>query len=1554
MADRVATIHIKFNVDAKGVAKEVKNIATSINAALSKAQAATKVKVQPVIDPLVKVGIDEIAASIAGVAARVNAMPSVADKFDAAAAPISRFTDLLTALPMASSQAAGQIARVSEIMNVIGSTSAAETIARISERMMALGTSTSTAIVKASDFTAWTNVLPAASGKVESFGSRVRASLSNIGITTKSALGVAVNSVVAFSGTLGGAIAQGAAKATAAIMSVATGITQFGKSVGSIPTKIAAGIYGIVKAIGQMGAVKNVILPLGSAFWQAMTANIKAATTVLRGFSGVLSTVGKVATSPLRALSRGLGDVGKMMLAMAGFTGLRSIARDIRNLVKEAGPMESVRVQFANFLQQATQNVPGFSSGLQQIIKDMRDMTGGALDTTTMLKNANIAFSLIGDNVGKDLPKMMAVAQAASLSTGQDLTYMFESLVKGVGRLSTRWIDNLGISINLSQVTKDYAATLGKTSGQLTTVERTQALLNATMKEGEKILAKTGNMSVFVSTQMSALSANMRNIRDSAIAAFSPFVTVLLGYVNTFLADTTPKIEQWGDSFVRAFARMPSVFEENFAKLRDVNMLPEDIARKAADTMTTAQNEMGARASDWATNALTWGANVGSTFVSGIITGFAQMITIAMNFISNTLANWLSPGSPPRVAPNIDAWGMATMGEWVDGMLSYPVDKTLMPDIKSKLAATLKGPVDDALFQYGVDSIAEWAKGLATIDLEFLQRGIESALDAAKRVNEELTKSYKGQTNELFKLQVLNKDPAAIRAKIGQVKQTKKALKASAGEIKQLELRKDLLEDQLKLFRLLERALDAQTAALKRAAAAKKAGGAGADDTDLGIEFPIAMPLAGTADLEARVKGIRDRLEEILSAPLDKVKTAWANAFGENGTVTLSFSNFKDTILESAPKIQERLEAFKKAFNETFSVDIELFKKSVQEAFAVVAEEIGRFESASGPTLGESVVKVIAGIGSGIVKGLGYMLAGALQIIRGVVTIFTGNIFNGLGLIIGGAFQIIVGGVRGIIEGLGDTISAAAGTTWEETKRVWLWNIHAFAATVILAFTNFIAGFRDFVDKWPLGKVLGKIFPERLDFDTDTFRAAGKSIVDNIMAGVTEAAPQIDKIAPTLDAEMDMIFKSMGMQASTSASQAQTQVQSSMQTLFSGAMQTTDLSAYSMFGQSIGSSLSIGIEEGMPLVQSSLKLIGTAPADLFNYSTWQDFGVGIPSSVGEGIDIGSVDFESSMDMFGESIPRNIAGGIDNGLPGLQSSLDLIKESLDFNILDTGYKEFGEMLPTDIGKGIELATPKLESALEILGKSIPEGMITGIEDTQDDLISSLGMMLDALRSSAADKLGSNSPSTVYAEFGKSIDDGLARGITANKQLIVTAIKQALDNVLAAAAPYEERFRVLGETIMISMANVMIEVAENPVYGFVKVGNIIAESMVFGIEQRMGYLLAYIREVARRTIKQINTSYGIDSPSKAFAEVGENMTAGLAQGVSGMANILPQSVLDGSPVRGAPSAAGGGAVNVNLYGPIVENMVVPDMRTGREVSRQISQDIGRMAMAQRTPA
>ena len=132
-------------------------------------------------------------------------------------------------------------------------------------------------------------------------------------------------------------------------------------------------------------------------------------------------------------------------------------------------------------------------------------------------------------------PGLVEIAKAAEKLNPNlgNTQFMFDSVTRGIKRQSPLILDNLGIVVQVDQANRAYAATLGKTAKQLSGEERTMALLNAVMKQGNVLVRQVGGSVDAQSDAWNRLETNIDNITNNIKSWFAgrlePTIKILSG-----------------------------------------------------------------------------------------------------------------------------------------------------------------------------------------------------------------------------------------------------------------------------------------------------------------------------------------------------------------------------------------------------------------------------------------------------------------------------------------------------------------------------------------------------------------------------------------------------------------------------------------------------------------------------------------------------------------------------------------------------------------------------------------------------------------------------------------------------------------------------------------------------------------------------------------------------------------------------------------------------------------------------------------------------------------
>jgi len=152
--------------------------------------------------------------------------------------------------------------------------------------------------------------------------------------------------------------------------------------------------------------------------------------------------------------------------------------------LKRAGDLEALR-------EAQTQYAYSTGTSMKLLTSRLQEATGGLLtfDEAAQAAAIGTAAGLSSDQ----LEGLAAVAKKASAALGRDLTDSFNRLTRGAIKAEPELLDELGIIVRLNDVTKDYKRILNITGRELNTFEKSQAVVNAVLEQGQEKFENIGD-----------------------------------------------------------------------------------------------------------------------------------------------------------------------------------------------------------------------------------------------------------------------------------------------------------------------------------------------------------------------------------------------------------------------------------------------------------------------------------------------------------------------------------------------------------------------------------------------------------------------------------------------------------------------------------------------------------------------------------------------------------------------------------------------------------------------------------------------------------------------------------------------------------------------------------------------------------------------------------------------------------------------------------------------------------------------------------------------------
>lgn len=239
------------------------------------------------------------------------------------------------------------------------------------------------------------------------------------------------------------------------------------------------------------------------------------------------------ASPALRSVGGALGNIATVaggMLAAQLFSrvasGIASVGRAALDMVIDAAPMETVERTFTNL-------VEATGRGADEMLASFKDFTSGMVDNRKAMETYNLATQLVGENFANQLPEAMGFLTKVAAATGEDVGFMLDSLVRGVGRLSPMILDNLGIQVALSEATDKASAMFGVQTTELTKAQTQAGMMAVVMEKLRENTASMPDVAGTAAQKIDSMKATFADVKDELGMALLPALSELLGVFNS-------------------------------------------------------------------------------------------------------------------------------------------------------------------------------------------------------------------------------------------------------------------------------------------------------------------------------------------------------------------------------------------------------------------------------------------------------------------------------------------------------------------------------------------------------------------------------------------------------------------------------------------------------------------------------------------------------------------------------------------------------------------------------------------------------------------------------------------------------------------------------------------------------------------------------------------------------------------------------------------------------------------------------------------------------------
>jgi hypothetical protein len=432
------------------------------------------------------------------------------------------------------------------------------------------------------------------------------------------------------------------------------------------------------------------------------------ASKVLQGVGANMQTIGKIA----------LGGPGTAATAVAG------LGVAVTKLAMDAAPLQQIESAFAGLAESA-------GSDMDEMLAALQQGSAGMVTNRDLMLSFNKAAQLVGQDFAVQLPDAMQYLGKVSAATGQDMGFLLDSLVVGVGRLSPMILDNLGIQVSLAEASEEAAKMFGVEASQLTKAQQQAGMMNVVLAKLATNTASMPDVAGSAAAGIANLGVMFQNTKDEIGTAFLPILGEALGIISQlaerFLPPLLEKVQQLGELLLPVAEAIGDFVGRILAgqdpltsfKVLLMELLPPDLFFKVLEIIDGIEQFVGKVTEAFAPIAAWIGQNVqlsdilialGATIATVIVPALVSIIAAAAPVIGTFLLV-VATVAALRAAWESDFLGIRTALENAWAAI-LPVIESLWAWLQEKVPAaieTLRGFWENTLLP-AINTVWEFVK----------------------------------------------------------------------------------------------------------------------------------------------------------------------------------------------------------------------------------------------------------------------------------------------------------------------------------------------------------------------------------------------------------------------------------------------------------------------------------------------------------------------------------------------------------------------------------------------------------------------------------------------------------------------------------------------------------------------------------------------------------------------------------------------------------------------------------------------------------------------------
>jgi len=214
-----------------------------------------------------------------------------------------------------------------------------------------------------------------------------------------------------------------------------------------------------------------------------------------------------------------------------------------------------------------------------------------------------------------------------------------------------------------------------------------------------------------------------------------------------------------------------------------------------------------------------FGRNIIISFAQGMASALIAIVTV-LNEIGKIISTWLRPGSPPKITPDLDKWGAGAMQSYIDGWLK--ADFGVFNKLSNKLEGFIRS-MSNAKDAAGKRTVIEAIIGTraalskATDELKRLGKISKKTMDGIFKAMGRTSAQVRRYIKAIVEVKIATEQMARAQAEVNRITdEYEAALKPIEKRLKQINDRQQEVADSMRIMELEEILADPRAPELVR------------------------------------------------------------------------------------------------------------------------------------------------------------------------------------------------------------------------------------------------------------------------------------------------------------------------------------------------------------------------------------------------------------------------------------------------------------------------------------------------------------------------------------------------------------------------------------------------------------------------------------------------------------------------------------------------------------------------------------------------------------------